>query len=44
MLFGIAIVIHANDSIRLSLLEETQEEYVFCLHNNTQDTIFLFDG
>ena len=44
MLFGIAIVIHANDSIRLSLLEETQEEYVFCLHNNTQDTIYLFDG
>ena len=44
VLFGIAIVIHANDSIRLSLLEETQEEYVFCLHNNTQDTIYLFDG
>ena len=42
----IFIYIRANDSdsISLSLLEENQEEYVFCLHNNTQDTIFLFDG
>ncbi|MCR4836465.1 MAG: hypothetical protein K5899_08810 [Bacteroidaceae bacterium] len=42
----IFIYIRANDSdsISLSLLEENQEDYVFCLYNNTQDTIFLFDG
>ena len=42
----IFIYIRANDSdsISLSLLEENQEDYVFCLYNNTQDTIYLFDG
>ena len=40
------ICAHANDSdlIQLTLLEEGQKDYVFSLYNNTNDSLYLFDG
>ena len=42
--FTMGLSANDSDSIRLSLLKETQEDYVFCLYNNTRDSIYLFDG
>jgi len=42
--FTIGLSANDSDSIRLSLYDETIEDYIFCLHNNTNDSIYLFDG